>query len=178
MPPRAAARALRTSAQGLTVPHHATDVAAGVPGSMKQPYEVAAIARRRRPPPPAARAEPCPHSCAPRAAAAASCATRRGPRAQPEGWKRPGWKRPTLTPASGVWRRRRWRQVLCDAILRNGSLGEIPSIHPASGGIYCDSCPPREFAETAANQVRPEAADWSGVARARRLKPLPWTVWD
>lgn len=44
------------------------------------------------------------------------------------------------------------RQVLCDSILLNISRGEIASIHPAVGGIYCDSCPPAEFAETAANQ--------------------------
>jgi hypothetical protein len=67
--------------QGLTVPHHAADSPAGVPGSMKQQYE-----------------------------------------------------------------------ELCDGILRNASSGDGPAIHPESGGIYCDACPPAEFAETAANQ--------------------------
>ena len=55
--------------------------------------------------------------------------------------------------------------------LRNGSLREIPSVHPASGGIYCDTCPPSEFAETAANQ----SARFLGTARQPEAgSPKPW----
>jgi hypothetical protein len=43
-------------------------------------------------------------------------------------------------------------EALCETILLNASLGLIPTVHPVSGGIYCDSCSPQEFVETAANQ--------------------------
>jgi hypothetical protein len=63
-------------------------------------------------------------------------------------------------------------EELCDSILYNSSLPEETSIHPLSGGIYCDTCPPSEFAETAANQSarflgtarQPEAAQTAAVA--------------
>jgi hypothetical protein len=43
-------------------------------------------------------------------------------------------------------------EALCEAILKNATLGLSESVHPAEGGIYCDTCPPQEFVETAANQ--------------------------
>ena len=52
-------------------------------------------------------------------------------------------------------------EQLCDDILYNSSLPEATSVHPLSGGIYCDACPPSEFAETAANQ----SARFLGTAR-------------
>ena len=67
---------------------------------------------------------------------------------------------------------KRQYEELCDGILRNSSLEGAVSIHPVSGGIYCDTCPPSEFAETAANQSarflgtakQPEAAQTTAVA--------------
>lgn len=63
-------------------------------------------------------------------------------------------------------------EQLCDEILYNSSLPGAQSVHPLSGGIYCDACPPSEFAQTAANQSarflgtarQPEAAQTAAVA--------------
>ena len=63
-------------------------------------------------------------------------------------------------------------EQLCDEILYNSSQPGATSVHPLSGGIYCDACPPSEFAETAANQSarflgtarQPEAAQTAAVA--------------
>jgi hypothetical protein len=52
-------------------------------------------------------------------------------------------------------------EQLCDDILYNSSQPGATSVHPLSGGIYCDACPPSEFAETAANQ----SARFLGTAR-------------
>ncbi len=52
-------------------------------------------------------------------------------------------------------------EQLCDNILYNSSQPGATSVHPLSGGIYCDACPPSEFAETAANQ----SARFLGTAR-------------
>eukprot|EP01052_Picozoa_sp_SAG31_P051111 SAG31_NODE_11981_length_980_cov_1.175936_1_plen_102_part_10 len=43
-------------------------------------------------------------------------------------------------------------EALCEALLKNATLGLRDVIHPTAGGIYCDTCPPSEFVETAANQ--------------------------
>ena len=58
----------------------------------------------------------------------------------------------TDTPAGIPNSNKALYEDLCEQILRNASLGTTAAVHPASGGIYCDACPPSEFAETAANQ--------------------------
>ena len=58
----------------------------------------------------------------------------------------------TDTPAGVPQSMKAAYEELCEQILRNATLGLTESIHPVSGGIYCDACPPSEFAETAANQ--------------------------
>jgi len=41
---------------------------------------------------------------------------------------------------------------MVEQLLFNVTKGTSPDMHPKSGGIYCDTCPPTEFAVTAANQ--------------------------
>ena len=43
-------------------------------------------------------------------------------------------------------------EALCEQILVNASQGLIGAVHPEKGGIYCDTCAPEEFVQTAANQ--------------------------
>jgi phospholipase C len=43
-------------------------------------------------------------------------------------------------------------EAMVEQLLYNVSLGVVENFHPSEGGIYCDTCPPSEFVETAANQ--------------------------
>jgi len=43
-------------------------------------------------------------------------------------------------------------EAMCEQLLLNVTQGLAENFHPAEGGIYCDTCPPSEFVETAANQ--------------------------
>jgi hypothetical protein len=103
--------------QGLTVPHHATDTGAGLPGSHKAEYERLCDDMLRN--------------------------ARRAPAPRP---RRPAPAPPRHPPPAASSRRRLPERRL--PAPRPRSLGAIASVHPAVGGIYCDACPPTEFAET------------------------------
>ena len=67
---------------------------------------------------------------------------------------------------------KRQYEELCDGILRNSSVEGATSVHPLSGGIYCDTCPPSEFAETAANQSARFLG--TGLYTGKSLPQLDW----